>query len=220
MSPVFRVLSAAVCVLALLLASVAIAKPAPPLCGDGVRTDGETCDDGNTDPGDGCDRACQEEPGYVCSSAGCVATDTDGDGLSDIDERTIYHSDPDEPDSDGDGLNDGSEIATETDPLNEDTDGDGSLDGEEMIYMTNPLDDDSDDDGFLDGTDNCPTIANATQNDTDSDGVGDACDNTPGDARVLFGGSGCDGGGTLPGWVWLAALASLWQWRRRFHPAR
>ena len=36
---------------------------------------------------------------------------------------------------------------------------------------------DTDGDGVPDSTDNCPTVANATQADTDSDGVGDACDN-------------------------------------------
>jgi len=36
-------------------------------CGDGyVRTSLETCDDGNTDTGDGCSTTCQTEPGYSC----------------------------------------------------------------------------------------------------------------------------------------------------------
>ena len=36
---------------------------APSICGDGEFTTefGETCDDGNTDPGDGCDEDCQTE---------------------------------------------------------------------------------------------------------------------------------------------------------------
>jgi len=36
---------------------------------------------------------------------------------------------------------------------------------------------DQDGDGVPDATDNCRTVANATQTDTDGDGVGDACDN-------------------------------------------
>jgi cysteine-rich repeat protein len=43
-------------------------------CGDGVRTDPETCDDGNSDAADGCDSSCQIEAGYVCPTddAMCV----------------------------------------------------------------------------------------------------------------------------------------------------
>ena len=32
------------------------------LCGDGFVDANETCDDGNTTPGDGCDATCQTEP--------------------------------------------------------------------------------------------------------------------------------------------------------------
>ena len=38
---------------------------------------------------------------------------------------------------------------------------------------------DTDGDGVKDLSDNCPTVANATQTDADGDGVGDACDNCP-----------------------------------------
>ena len=37
-----------------------------PVCGDGVVEAGETCDDGNTVPGDGCSGVCQVEPGWSC----------------------------------------------------------------------------------------------------------------------------------------------------------
>lgn len=36
-------------------------------CGDGVIDFGEVCDDGGQDVGDGCDPACQVEPGYFCT---------------------------------------------------------------------------------------------------------------------------------------------------------
>ena len=32
-----------------------------PLCGDGLLQDAEACEDGNTDPGDGCDGLCSIE---------------------------------------------------------------------------------------------------------------------------------------------------------------
>ncbi len=39
----------------------------PPTCGDSVIEGGETCDDGNTDSGDGCDMMCQVEPAPMCN---------------------------------------------------------------------------------------------------------------------------------------------------------
>ncbi len=38
-----------------------------PVCGDSVIEGGETCDDGNTDDGDGCDMMCQIEPAPMCN---------------------------------------------------------------------------------------------------------------------------------------------------------
>ncbi len=54
-----------------------------------------------------------EEP---TTSAPPTDTDTDGDGLSDIDEATLG-TDPDNPDSDGDTFSDGDEVTAGTDPL-------------------------------------------------------------------------------------------------------
>jgi len=66
-----------------------------------------------------------------------AALDSDGDGLTDIDE-TAAGTNPFDADSDDDGVPDGSEPK-----WNEDTDGDG---------LINALDPDSDDDGLYDGT--------------------------------------------------------------------
>ena len=66
--------------------------------------------------------------------------DSDGDGLSDIDEIRIYGTDPLNVDSDGDGLSDAEEIAMGTDPLQRDSDGDGVDDWTEMHQaLTDPL---------------------------------------------------------------------------------
>ena len=66
-------------------------------------------------------------------------TDTDGDGLTDDDEVTIYGTDPINPDTDGDGVGDGGEVANGTDPLNPDTDGDGVGDGVDTDpFVTEP----------------------------------------------------------------------------------
>lgn len=76
--------------------------PAPPVCGNGVVEDGEACDDGNTDSGDGCAADCARvelcgngdlDPGEVCDDgntdpgdgcrADCLGTEQCGDGLLD-----------------------------------------------------------------------------------------------------------------------------------------
>jgi fibro-slime domain-containing protein len=59
-------------------------------CGDGYVEAPETCDDGNSMPGDGCSGTCQLEPNYVCSTPSpapnpphqvCVSTIVCGDGV-------------------------------------------------------------------------------------------------------------------------------------------
>lgn len=65
-------------------------------------------------------------------------TDTDKDGLTDVEEAE-YGTSPRAADTDSDGLFDREEILTwETDPLDPDTDGDGYLDGEEVDGGYNP----------------------------------------------------------------------------------
>ena len=52
-----------------------------PVCGDGVRTPDEGCDDGNSGSGDGC-AGCTVECGYYCNLAEPNACTTDcGDGI-------------------------------------------------------------------------------------------------------------------------------------------
>lgn len=69
--------------------------------------------------------------------------DSDGDGISDMDEITIYGTHPYNADSDGDGINDKEELTFWGANWNADPDGDG---------LINLLDPDSDNDGFLDWT--------------------------------------------------------------------
>ncbi len=67
--------------------------------------------------------------------------DTDHDGLSDVDEINIYHTDPFKADTDADDATDRDEVkAFKTDPLNKDSDRDGVNDGNEIESGTNPLD--------------------------------------------------------------------------------
>ncbi|CAD8077791.1 unnamed protein product [Paramecium sonneborni] len=44
------------------------------ICGDGIRTTQEQCDDGNSDNGDGCSSYCTVEDGYICNQI-CIKID-------------------------------------------------------------------------------------------------------------------------------------------------
>lgn len=88
-----------------------------------------------------------------------VDFDSDGDGLSDIDEINIYYTNPTLADTDGDGYNDGLEIANGYSPrhgsniklVDIDSDKDSLIDSWEIILGTDLLNPDSDSDGYLDG---------------------------------------------------------------------
>ena len=89
-----------------------------------------------------------------------AATDTDGDGLSDSDETTMYFTDPLKVDTDGDGFTDGDEVARGYSPrfggkkkmIEVDSDKDYLNDDWEIKLGTGLMNPDSDGDKFLDGT--------------------------------------------------------------------
>ncbi|MCO4745227.1 MAG: hypothetical protein KC912_10605 [Proteobacteria bacterium] len=116
--------------------------------------------------------------------------DSDGDGLSDLEEGKLG-TDPFDDDTDNDCITDGNEVTDSTNPLNADSDGDGVQDGtesgvtgpqgndtdttvcvpdEDPTTTTDPLDDDSDDDCIIDGNE-----------DADADGAVDASETDPND---------------------------------------
>jgi len=82
----------------------------------------------------------REYPDY-CLAAVSLQLDTDGDGLSDDDERAIG-TDPARPDTDSDGMPDGWETANGLDPLRDDAgadaDGDGFSNRQEYWAATDP----------------------------------------------------------------------------------
>jgi cysteine-rich repeat protein len=132
----------------------------------------------------------------VARGSSCEAVDSDGDGLSDIEE-----------DTDRDGFQD----ANETSAFDDDSDDDGLSDLEEVqglgilaVYgATDPLNPDSDDDGVQDGTELGRTngtgadtavgvfrpdldpgsTTNPRDDDTDDDGLSDGFEDTNGNGR-------------------------------------
>lgn len=90
--------------------------------------------------------------------------DSDGDGLSDYDEKHIYFTNPYEADSNNNGILDG----------DEDLDGDGLSVREELdIYQTNPAYDDTDYDELNDGDEVLIYGTDPNKADTDGDGARD-----------------------------------------------
>lgn len=120
-----------------------------------------------------------------------LLVDTDGDGICDHWEVSLFGTDPLLADTDSDGLSDAEELGVntnlpldckaypvfniKTDPLNSDSDSDGISDGDEVnVHATNPLNPDTDGDGLTDYqeifiTNTDPNVQNI---DLDSDGDG------------------------------------------------
>lgn len=88
----------------------------------------------------------------VNSNPSNALIDSDGDGLTDV-EETALGTDPAKIDSDGDGLSDKDEVRTyKTNPLAADSDADGLNDKDEVIvWQTDPNNPDTDGDGYKDG---------------------------------------------------------------------
>ena len=106
--------------------------------------------------------------------------DTDGDKLSDDDEKLIG-TDPKKPDTDGDGFTDYEEVMLETDPLKKndydaklDSDEDGLTDVDEVQkYGSSPFAADTDADGLSDYDEVKTYKTDPAKEDTDGDGLSD-----------------------------------------------
>ncbi|MBI5545420.1 MAG: hypothetical protein HY901_16160 [Deltaproteobacteria bacterium] len=172
-------------------------------------SDGDGCPDGYEDG----DRDGTLDPGESnpLTAGDCTlgSLDSDGDGLSDVVEVQVTHTDPLKADTDGDGLRDGEEDrnadgvldAGETDPRSADTDCDGLYDAEEAGFRTDPRRADSDGDGLRDGLEvgratspqaGCVFSGDAhpasrtfpDKADTDGDGLPDGVEDENGNGRV------------------------------------
>jgi Bacterial TSP3 repeat len=117
------------------------------------------------------------EAGSPTASAASAGKDSDGDGISDADERR-YGTDPHDADSDHDGVPDKVEIQRGTDPHASDSDHDGVSDKDEIDIGLNPRDRDSDHDGVADGTE-LDNDTDPFDRDSDGDGKIDGSDGKP-----------------------------------------
>lgn len=163
---------------------------ATPGCGDGVLTEDEACDDGNTVSGDGCASTCtQLEPGYSCSIAGvaCLKVALCGDGLVDQSEQC-----DDGNRVSGDGCSDRCKYEPGMKCTNEPglpsvcspaVCGDGIKEGAEAC-----------DDGNLNPFDGCSIHCEAEPQCTPGAGCTSSC----GDG-LLLGNEQCDDGNNIPG---------------------
>jgi hypothetical protein len=121
---------------------------------------------------------------FFCINATNLAhadKDSDGDGLSDLEEAKVYKTDIHRKDTDVDGLADGLEVDEYfSDPLLTDTDGDSFLDGIEAINESDPTDPDSiptamdlDHDGISNKEEIETYKTDPQRVDTDFDGISD-----------------------------------------------
>lgn len=99
--------------------NVNTAPPPPPVpvCGNGVVETGEACDIGSQNgvTDSGCSATCQIAPKAPPPPPN-TGIDSDSDGLTDVEETTVYGTNPLNLDTDGDTFNDGNEVSHLYDP--------------------------------------------------------------------------------------------------------
>ncbi len=182
-----------------------------------VDLDGDSVFDHRTHPllpdsdGGGAPDGTEVDNGYkpLVPSDDIYIIDTDGDGLTDIQEEE-NGTDPGDPDSDGDGLGDLEELVPGadgyvTDPLDPDSDGDGLNDGDELLHGSNATAPDTDGDTLTDGVEVHTHGTSPTMRDTDGDGLTDDVETGISGTDPLD--ADTDGDGLPDGWVdgWLGA---------------
>lgn len=108
-------------------------------------------------------------------------TDSDGDGVVDVNDNCPDDYNPEQIDSDNDGAGDLCDVDLDNDGVDDSVDNCPADANSDQADADNDnigdvCDSDGDNDGVDDVVDNCPAAPNAGQEDGDGDGIGDACD--------------------------------------------
>lgn len=114
-------------------------------------------------------------------SKSVILTDSDNDGIPNIEEDTNQNgvvdageTDPNDADTDGDGIQDGTELGYTLDDIGPDTDTDVFQPDEDPTTITDPLNPDTDGDGMPDGWEvgnNLDPLTDDASLDPDGDGL-------------------------------------------------
>lgn len=156
-------------------------------CGDGIVGAGEACDDGNTNPGDGCSATCTVETGFQCFGEPSVCQTTCGDGIL----APAYEQCDDNDTTPGDGCSGNCTIeagysCTGSPSICTPICGDGLLTADESC-----------DDGNTNSGDGCSSTCNI-ESGYNCIGVPSVCVTTCGDGLVA-GMEACDDGNMMNG---------------------
>jgi len=111
-----------------------------------------------------------------CGSGG-GQTDSDGDGIPDLNDNCRDDSNANQADTDGDGAGDVCDVCPND--ANNDSDRDGVCGDVDNCSIANADQADADSDGRGDVCDNCSQVPNTDQSNDDSDNLGNVCDACP-----------------------------------------
>ena len=140
-----------------------------------TQTPSTTASGGDGGGGDGGDASTTTSSSTTTTTTSepAAPTDTDSDGLTDVDEAGLG-TDPNNQDSDGDGIPDGREVnSLGSNPLDTDTDSDGLTDALEVDHSCGINQPDTDGDGLGDAFEANSGFSECSVADTDGDGDDD-----------------------------------------------
>jgi len=119
-------------------------------------------------------------------------SDSDGDGINDVDDNCPDIFNPDQTDNDSDHIGDICDPDDDNDSVPDTSDNcqfiaNPAQDDNDKDNTGDACDDDDDNDSVPDTNDNCPFVANPDQSNIDGDSLGDVCDDDPDGDGILAG---------------------------------